>query len=236
MKTHFRAEWLGFILAGAAALALPSRGWAADEAALRDQMDAARDSRDWAAEGEAAQQLMAIDPKNWTYARGLAESQFHAQQFEEATQSYKKAVELAAALSDDKTRKAVSDMLIDEGDCFMKLRRFQDAVEAYDKAAPASADPARVYFNICLVEYNHGMKDGALEFADKTIKADPKNADAYYIKGSVLAAKTAWDDAQQKYVIPAGTLEALKAYLSLKPNGARAEEVRNTIKMLVDQQ
>jgi tetratricopeptide (TPR) repeat protein len=234
MNTRVFSRALGIVLIGAAALSF-APALRAGETELREELDAARDSHQWAQVGELARKLVALDAKQWRYERALAESLFHAEQFAEAVDAYTKAVELAGKPADKATQKAVGDMLIDKGDCLLKLKRFQDAVDAYDAAAPSQAEPAKVYFNICLVEYNHGMKDGALAFAEKTIAADPTLPEAYYIKGSVLAAKVKWSDDEQKYVVPDGTLQALQKYLDLKPGGSRAAEVRNTLKMLQQQ-
>jgi len=60
---------------------------------------------------------------------------------------------------------------------------------------------------------------------DKAIAADPKKADAYFIKGSTLFGSGKLD-AQGKYIVPPGTLETLKKYLELAPDGAHAGDVK----------
>jgi len=215
---------------GAAALLADDA--ASDTTALKSQLESARESRDWVGVGAVARQILAHDAKNWEAERGLAQSLFHAEQYPEAVDAYKKALELVSVQTGAAARAATGDMLIDEGDCLLKLHRFDDAVNAYDQAAPLSSDPGKIYFNICTVEYNHGYKDGALKFAEKTLSVAPANAEAYYIKGSVLVSRATWDAEEGKYTIPDGAIEALNKYLSLKPTGSRADEVRKTIKLL----
>ena len=223
---------LGLSLAcsAAAALCAPAHARAGgNEAALTAQFEAARDAHSWADEGDLARQLIALRPQRWEFHRGLAESLFHAGGFQDAQPSYAKAIELASA--DPKARAAVGEMLIDEGDCFLKIGRFTEAIDTYDKAAPFAADPGKVYFNICMAEYTRGNTELAVAFAEKTIKADPKHADAYYIKGSLLARKAKSDPDTGKIILPDGTIEALTKYLELKPTGSHAQAVRNMLNL-----
>ena len=53
-------------------------------------------------------------------------------------------------------------------------------------------------------------------FCDKAIAADPKKADAYFIKGSSLYGEGGLDKSN-KYVVPPGAVDALKQYLVLAP-------------------
>jgi len=202
-----------------------------DEAALSSQLESARHARHWSDAGDLARQLLAAHPQNWEYLRGLAESQFHAGQFADAQPNYAKAVERASALRGGERRAALLGMLIDEGDCLRKLGKFAEAVAVYDQAAPLSSDPGSFYYNLCGAEYARGNKEQALLFAEKTIKADPKHADAYYIKGSLLADKGKPDPDTGRFILPDGTVEALKKYLELKPSGSHAAAVRNMLQL-----
>ena len=57
---------------------------------------------------------------------------------------------------------------------------------------------------------------------DKAIAADPKKADAYFIKGFVMLGN-ATIGKDNKTVVPPGTVETLKQYLVLAPNGPHAK-------------
>src|SRR5260370_21763164 len=73
-----------------------------------------------------------------------------------------------------------------------------------------------------------GQNEGAIADCDKAIAADPKKADAYFIKGSILLAESA-PDAKGNVNAPAGTAEALKKYLELAPDGGHAEDVKQML-------
>lgn len=216
-------------------IALAASSRAQSEADLASQLDAAREGRRWSDVGDLAQKLVAMSPGKWEYLRALAESQFHAGSFADAEPNYRKAVEAASALSDPRAKAALGGMLIDEGDCLQKTGRFAEAVAAYDRAAPLSSDPASVYFNIATAWYVRGDKEQAVAYSEKTIKADPKHADAYYLKGSLLAGRAKSDPDTGKIVLPDGTIEALNKYLELKPNGSHAAAVRNMLTAFAQQ-
>jgi tetratricopeptide (TPR) repeat protein len=215
-------------------IALAAASRAESEAELASQLDVAREGRHWSDMGELAQRLV-ISPGKWEYLRALAESQFHSGNFADAQPNYQKAVDAASALADPKAKAALGEMLIDEGDCLQKTGKFAEAVAAYDRAAPLSSDPASVYFNIAAAWYVRGDKDQAVAYSEKTIRADPKHADAYYLKGSLLAGRAKSDPDTGRIVLPDGTIEALNKYLELKPNGSHAAAVKNMLRAFAQQ-
>jgi len=113
----------------------------------------------------------------------------------------------------------------------IKLRKNDEAVAAYTKAAAMDPNPATAYFNLCATQYNIGNTGGALNACGKAIAVDPNKADAYFIKGSVLMAEsTVTKDG--KTLAPAGTVEALKKYLQLAPNGGHAADAKQMLDYL----
>ena len=94
-------------------------------------------------------------------------------------------------------------------------------------AQPASA--GMYYFNEAATLYNSGKTDEAVVAADKAIAADPKRADAYYIKGQSLIQKATVDPKTQKITAPPGTVDAYQTYLELAPDGPRADEVKGIL-------
>ena len=97
---------------------------------------------------------------------------------------------------------------------------------------PAKADPANAgmyYFNEAATFYNTGKLDEAGTAADKAIAADPKRADAYYIKGQALIPKATVDPKTQKIVAPPGCVEAYQQYLALAPDGPHAADVKGIL-------
>ena len=69
--------------------------------------------------------------------------------------------------------------------------------------------------------------------ADKAVAADPKRADAYYIKGQSLIPKATVDPKTQKIVAPPGCVEAYQQFIELAEGNpaeqARVEEVKGIL-------
>ena len=70
-----------------------------------------------------------------------------------------------------------------------------------------------------------------LAACDKAIAADPKKADAYFIKGSVMVGN-ATIGKDNKTIVPPGTVETLKQYLVIAPNGPHANDVKQMLDFL----
>jgi tetratricopeptide (TPR) repeat protein len=195
--------------------------------------------KNWQAAIAPLQQAIAADPGNWQYYSGLGDAYLNLGQYDTAVQTYGKGVELAEAaiikLPNDSTIAAVkageAKMLTGQGNAYLKLKKNPLAIAAYTKAAALDPNPAVAYFNLCATQYNTGNVDGAMDACDKAITADPKKADAYFIKGSLLiaASKT---DANNKVVAPPGTAEALHKYLELAPNGPHADDVKQMLEYI----
>ena len=122
-------------------------------------------------------------------------------------------------------------MYTNEGNAYLKLKRDDDAMKAYTRAAEVTTDPAVPWFNLCALQYNMGKTDAALTACDKAIAADPKKADTYFIKGSILVGDSTVDKAG-KVTTPPGALEALKKYLELAPDGSHAPDVQQMLDYL----
>ena len=149
-----------------------------------------------------------------------------AQNYKDAVESYKKAVDLNAASKKPsaETAGAAENQI---GQALAKSGDAKGASDAYDAAAKAEPAKAGMYlFNEAATLYNAGKTDDAAAAADKAIAADPKRADAYYIKGQALIPKASVDPKTQKITAPPGCVEAYQQYLDLAPAGPRAEEVK----------
>ena len=94
----------------------------------------------------------------------------------------------------------------------------------------AKDSPGRAAFVQCATLYNHGDMDGALAACNQAIAADPKIADAYFVKGSVLLGRGTLSGT--KFAAPPGTHEALDQYLALAPDGGHASEVKQMLDAL----
>ena len=197
-----------------------------DEASLQAKYEAAHMAKDWPRVGSLARQLLELNPKNWEVWRGLAESQVEARQYEEALNSYHQAILWVPLSSSTKT--AAGEMLFAEGNVCLKLKRIPEAIDHYEHAAGLLPEPAKAYFNLCAFEYNIGDSEKAIAYADKTIKADPKKADAYFIKGSCMFADSPLGP-NGKVKALEGTADVLRKYLELSPNGPHADDVKQML-------
>jgi tetratricopeptide (TPR) repeat protein len=116
------------------------------------------------------------------------------------------------------------------GQAYGKMGDVKQSADAYEMAAKTQPQSAGMYyFNEAATFYNAGKTDDAATAADKAIQADPKRADAYYIKAQSLIPKASVDPKTQKITAPQGCVEAYQQYLELAPEGPRAEEVKGIL-------
>src|SRR5882757_1993112 len=202
------------------------------ENALIAQLNPALQAKDWATAEPILTKLIAMNPNRWDYQQALGNAQFSEGKYDEAVATFDKAIPIAenATKTDPKADPAkaktgVAQMLTNEGNAYLKLKKNDKAIEAYTKAASMDPNPATAYFNICATQYNTGNTQGALVACDKAIAADPNRADAYFIKGSLLVGDSKLDK-EGKLQAPAGTSEALNKYLELAPDGPHANDVK----------
>jgi tetratricopeptide (TPR) repeat protein len=204
-----------------------SSGLAKQENDLIIQANAAATAKKWQEAADTLAKLIALDPR-WEYFQSLGNAQFSLGQYKDALDTYDKGI--AGALADkttssDQIKLARAQMLTNKGNSFLKLKRNDEAIAAFTSAAELSPNPGVAYFNVCATQYNIGNMPGAVVSCDKAIKSDSTKADAYFIKGSALYGDGGLDK-QNHYVVPPGTLEALKKYLELAPKGSHAADVQ----------
>ncbi len=177
----------------------------------------------WVALGDA--QLGKADATTKTAGKPSTDPSL-AQNYKDAVDSYKKAVDANAASKkpNPETAAAAQNQM---GTALAKMGDAKGASDAYDAAAKTEPAKAGMYlFNEAATLYNAGKTEDAAAAADKAIAADPKRADAYYIKGQALIPKASVDPKTQKITAPPGCVEAYQQYLELAPTGPRAEEVK----------
>ncbi|MBZ5532544.1 MAG: tetratricopeptide repeat protein [Acidobacteriia bacterium] len=212
------------------------RETALKENAIITQTNAAVQAKNWADAASGFKQLIELRPDRYDYYSGLGEAQLNLGQYEDAVHTYDKGIQVAqagAGPKDDPARikAVVGQMLTNQGNCYLKMRKTDQALAAYEKAAALSPNPGTAYFNLCATQYNAGKMDEAAAACAKAIAADPTKADAYFIRGSALYGSGKLD-AQSKYVVPPGTVEALKKYLELAPQGGHVEDVKAMLEAL----
>lgn len=204
------------------------------ENALIAKVSQAQAANDWAAAEIGLKQLITMNPSRWDFGQSLANAQFNQGKFADAVKSYAAAIQTA---SQDKTdpataKQAIASMYTNQGNAYLKLHNDAGATDAFAKAAALSGgDSGASYFNVCATAYNAGKDKEALAACDKAIAADPKQADAYFIKGSILVNEGE-TDANGNFKVPAGTLEALQTYLKLEPHGKHASDVKAMLQLV----
>ena len=152
-----------------------------------------------------------------------------AQKYNDAIASYKKGIDLNAA-SKKPNPEAAAAGYNQLGQAYGKLGNAKDSADAYEMAAKAvPANASMYYFNEAATLYNAGKLPEAEAAADKAIAADPKKAEAYYIKGQALITQATVDPKTQKVVAPPGCVEAYQQYLELAPDGPHAADVKGIL-------
>jgi len=152
-----------------------------------------------------------------------------AQKYNDAAASYKKGVDLNAA-SKKPSPEAAAAGYNQLGQAYAKMGNAKDSADAYEMAAKAMPNNASMYyFNEAATLYNAGKLPEAEAAADKAIAADPKKADAYYIKGQALIPQATVDPKTNKIVAPPGCVEAYQTYLELAPDGPHAADVKGVL-------
>lgn len=205
--------------------------------ALITQAQTALNAKNWADAVPVLQQMIAADPKRWEFYQALGNAQFNLAQYQESVDVTEKGITAAqAALAEPKAdpvkiKAGIGQMLASTGNSYIKLNKMDLAVAAFTKAAEMDPNPAVAYFNLCATQYNLGQMKAAATTCDKAITADPKKADAYFIKGSALYGDGKLD-ANNKYIVPPGTTEALNKYLELAPDGSHAADVKAMLEAL----
>jgi len=99
-------------------------------------------------------------------------------------------------------------------------------------AALGQVDSAKAHRNVCFTAYNNGIEDVALAECTKAIQLDPTNADAYFVKASVLFGQSPIVNGVA--IMPQGTTALLRKYLELAPDGGHAADVKAMLAMLAD--
>jgi len=205
--------------------------------AIIRQVQEAMAQKNWQAAEAPLQQLVTADPTRYEYPKALGDVELNLNKYDEAVQNYEKGIQLAqntkpdpknAASDPAKVKAALAQMYTNEGTAYLKMKKNPEAIAAFNKAAEMDPNPGTAYFNICATQYNTGNTDGALTACDKAIAADPKKADAYFIKGSLMMGQGKLDNTG-KYTAPEGTAETLNKYLEIAPDGPHANDVKQML-------
>jgi len=181
---------------------------------------------------EACNKAISIDPNRWEFYQTVGIIQENAGRYHEAIETYDKGIQVGRNLvaSQPNTlaaKNALGQMLSMEGSCFLSLKQYDQAIDAFNHATEFENYPARDYFNICATFYNTDRMEAAAAACDKAITADPKIASAYFVKASALYKASKLEHG--KLTVPEGTKEALNKYLELDPGGVNAADARDML-------
>lgn len=193
---------------------------------------AERSSGNTDAATQSCNKAIAIDPSRCEFYQVLGAMQQNAGQDSLAIETYEKGVQAAEKsistnANPTQAKVALGQMLGAEGNIYVHLKKFDQAIAAFNRAVDLSAYPARDYFNICAALYDTDRMEAAVEACDKATAADSKMADAYFVKASALYGKSKSE--QGRLTVPPGTQEALSKYLELDPQGEHAAAAREML-------
>ena len=192
---------------------------------LEAKAQAALDAKRWPDAEAALKELLTSEPR-WEYSKALGNAQYNQGHYAASLESYQRAIDLAQNIA---APAATAELYTMIGNANLKLKQNDAAIAAFNKAAALGVNPAVSYFNLCATMYNMGQTAAkTVAVCDKAIAADPKKADAYFVKGSSLYGDGQLDK-NNKYTVPPGTVEALKQYLFLAPDGPHAQDVKSML-------
>jgi tetratricopeptide (TPR) repeat protein len=225
---------------------------------LLAQINGATQAKDWQKAKDLVGNALALDaeitaqhsgvnyPSNrHILYKALGDSDLYLGQYQDAVNAYETSAgvmqSLIAANSGEQVeakaaatalRPTLGQVLTNEGNAYLKLHKNLEAMECYRRAAEtvSAIDPklgATAWFNLCATLYNTGDVDATPGACSKAIAADPTRADAYFVKGSALFAQG--KDVNGKFAAPPESIDALKKYLELAPDGTHAVDVRQML-------
>jgi tetratricopeptide (TPR) repeat protein len=195
----------------------------------------AMQAKEWPRAIAAAQQLVAIGATSQSLLL-LGNAQLYSGTADVALATYEQA--LAAAQKERPTEgqltsswnDGLAQIHIGKGNALLKLKRTDEAVEAYNHAAGLASNSALAYFNICAVLYNNGNTYDSATACRKCVQADPSKANAWFILGSDLFADAPINNG--KVAASFEAREALEKYLALAPDGPHAADVKAMLEMI----
>ncbi len=193
---------------------------------------ARRASGDLDAAAEACTKAIASSPNRWEFHQLLGTIRQAEGQDQLAIEAFNQGIQVAEILAATNSnalqaKTGMGQMLSAEGNIYAHMKKFDEAIATFNRAAQFDSYPARDYFNICAALYNTDKMEAAASACDQAIASDPKMAEAYFLKASALLARSKSDHG--KLAVPAGTQEALNKYLQLDPQGEHARDARQML-------
>jgi tetratricopeptide (TPR) repeat protein len=234
---------LAFLLAVPVSAQTAQSGAQSTPQALKATYDQAMQAKDWPAALAAAQQLAGANATSANLLL-LANAQLYATTgqsdtgpLEATLANYDRA--LAAAerekpgegQPDQAWKDGMGKIYIGKGNVLLKLKRNAEAIDNYNRAAVLSSNPGKAYFNVCAVLYNTGDTENGPAACRKAAAADPTNANAWFVLGSLLFANAPIDPNRKVAMTKEGR-NALNRYLELAPDGPHAADTKAMLDMV----
>jgi tetratricopeptide (TPR) repeat protein len=159
----------------------------------------------------------------------LGQAQVGLKQFDDAITSYKKALDMQAALT--KQNPQVQGMANSGlGEAYARTGKVPEANAAFDEAAKVNPGNAAFYYkNEAVIFFQMNNSDAQVAAANEALKADPNQPVMYYIIGQGLVQKATVDPKTNRIVLPPGCAEAYQKYLELAPNGPYAADAKGIL-------
>jgi len=121
------------------------------------------------------------------------------------------------------------------GGIYGRAGKIEEATAAYQKAAEVDpAQAAQAWRNFGITMYNANKYKEAVEPLKKATELDPKNAQAWYLLGTVLVGSMGFKKVGDKDVpdVQPGTVEAYQHAVDLDPNGTWGQQAKQGLDML----
>jgi tetratricopeptide (TPR) repeat protein len=192
-------------------------------------------AKDYAGAITIANQLVHLSPTSQNLFK-LGSAQLYSGASEISLTTFNMALAIASTEKPTPTQSladfndAFSKIYIAKGNALLKLKRNDEAIDAYTHSAELAANQGLAWFNVCATLYNIGNTTGSVTACRKALAADPKNANAWFVLASNLFADTKVD-ASGKFTITDETRSALNQYLQLAPDGPHAADVKAMLDM-----
>lgn len=162
--------------------------------------------------------------------QNLGQAQIGLKKYDEAEKAFQRVLQIQSASSSPKPGvQAFANAGL--GEIYARTGKAPEAAKAFDAAVGLDTAHAGMYLrNEALVFLQAGDAEAQVAAAEKAIKAEPRDALPYYIKGNGLLKKAGVDLASKHLDLPPGCADAYQKYLSLAPAGSYAAEVQSVLR------
>jgi tetratricopeptide (TPR) repeat protein len=159
----------------------------------------------------------------------LGQAQVGLKQYDDAEQSFKKAIAMQTALP--KPNPQILGMANSGlGEIYARGGKVPEANAAYSEAAKDNPTSAALYLrNEAVIFFQANNADAQVAAANEALKSDPNQPVLYYIIGQGLVQKATIDPKTNRIVLPPGCAEAYQKYLELAPTGPYAADAKGIL-------